>query len=290
MQDKTADKEYADLVTRILCNGIQVSSRIGGGTRSIFGETISFDLTKEFPILNSKRVFFHGVKAELLWFIEGSTNTKKLSEQKVFIWDSTTSNENLKKLGFNNRSEGDLGPGYGFQWRHYGASYVDCNTDYTDKGIDQLSNVIHELKTNPRSRRIVMTSWNPKDVPLMTLPPCHHTVQFLADDDKNLTCVMMQRSCDICCGLPFNIASYALLTHMVASVTDLIPYKLVIQIGDAHIYNDHVGTVKEQIIREPRKGPQLKLNKKEKITDYEMKDIILESYDPHPSMYYQLFV
>lgn len=179
---------------------------------------------------------------------------------------------------------------YGFQWRHYGATYEKCDTDYTGKGIDQLSNVINRLKTYPKCRRVMMTAWNPKDIPLMVLPPCHSDSQFLVDDDGNLTCIMKQRSCDIACGLPWNISSYALLTHLIASVTGLKASELVIQLGDTHIYKDHINNLTRQVKRKILAPPQLVLNKKESLFDYKAEDIKIIGYNAHPTVYYEMHV
>ncbi len=285
------DEVYNSLVKRVLSKGSKMSDRTQIGTISRFGESVAFNLQKGFPILTTKRVFWKGIVEELLWFIRGSTNTKELDAKGVKIWNANTSRETLDKLGFVGRAEGDLGPGYGFQWRHYGTQYKDCYTDYTGLGLDQLQNVIDQLKENPRSRRIIMTSWNPKDVPQMSLPPCHSClVQFLVDDAKNLTCIMTQRSCDIACGLPFNVSSMALFTHMVATISNLVPYRLLIQIGDAHIYLKHVNQIVQQIERQSLPMPTIKINKREKIQDFTTADIVLENYEAHPSIEYEMFV
>lgn len=179
-----------------------------------------YSLKESFPLLTTKRVFWRAVVEELLWFIRGSTNALELKEKNVNIWDANSTREYLDSIGLSDRVEGDLGPVYGFQWRHYGAEYKDMYTDYTGKGIDQLKNIIETLKTNPNDRRIIMCSWNPIDLPKMALPPCHCLVQFYVANGE-LSCMLYQRSADMGLGVPFNIASYALLTNMIAHITGL---------------------------------------------------------------------
>lgn len=179
-----------------------------------------YSLKESLPLLTTKRVFWRAVVEELLWFIRGSTNALELKEKNVNIWDANSTREYLDSIGLSDRVEGDLGPVYGFQWRHYGAEYKDMYTDYTGKGIDQLKNIIETLKTNPNDRRIIMCSWNPIDLPKMALPPCHCLVQFYVANGE-LSCMLYQRSADMGLGVPFNIASYALLTNMIAHITGL---------------------------------------------------------------------
>lgn len=206
-----------------------------------------FNLRDQFPLLTTKRVFWRGVAEELLWFIQGSTDAKLLQEKNIKIWDGNSTRQFLDSAGFHDREVGDLGPVYGFQWRHFGAEYIDCDADYTGKGVDQLAEVIDKIKNNPTDRRIIMSAWNPKDLPLMALPPCHMFCQFFVSmpsstlsSRKQLSCHMYQRSCDLGLGVPFNIASYALLTHMIAKVTDCEASELTLAMGDAHVYRDHV--------------------------------------------------
>lgn len=199
-----------------------------------------------FPLLTTKRVFWRGVLEELLWFIKGSTDAKELQAKNVHIWDGNSTREFLDKNGFQDRKEGDLGPIYGFQWRHYGAEYKTSSDDYTAQGIDQLNEVIRRIRTNPNDRRIVMSAWNVIDLPKMALPPCHCFVQFYVADGE-LSCQLYQRSADMGLGVPFNIASYALLTCMIAHVTDLKPGDFVHTLGDAHIYLNHLEPLQEQV-------------------------------------------
>merc|ERR1719361_2901407 len=230
---------YLTAIREIIEKGVSMEDRTGVGTLSTFGMQMRFDLRKTFPLLTTKRTFWRGVVEELLWFIKGDTNAKHLSEKGVKIWDGNSSREFLDGRGLGHREEGDLGPVYGFQWRHFGAEYGDMHADYTGKGVDQLANVIDLIKNNPNSRRIVMTAWNPKDQPLMALPPCHMFCQFYVANGE-LSCQMYQRSADMGLGVPFNIASYSLLTRMVAQVCGLKAGDFVHVIGDCHVYMNHV--------------------------------------------------
>lgn len=261
------EKQYINLIKNIIekgilfyCNrlcmaliskyysGKSRSDRTGVGTVSIFGAQMRFSLRNEvFPLLTTKRVFWRAVLEELLWFIKGSTDAKELQAKNVHIWDGNSTREFLDKNGFHDREEGDLGPIYGFQWRHYGAEYKTSSDDYTGKGIDQLNEVIHRIRTNPSDRRIVMSAWNVVDLPKMALPPCHCFVQFYVADGE-LSCQLYQRSADMGLGVPFNIASYALLTCMIAHVTKLKPGDFVHTLGDAHIYLNHIEPLKEQVM------------------------------------------
>lgn len=199
-----------------------------------------------FPLLTTKRVFFRGVGEELLWFIKGCTDAKELQAKKVHIWDSNGTREFLDKNGLFDREEGDLGPVYGFQWRHFGAEYKTCHDDYTGQGIDQLNEIINRIKTNPNDRRIIMSAWNVNDIPKMALPPCHCLVQFYVANGE-LSCQLYQRSADMGLGVPFNIASYALLTYLIAHVTGLKPGDFIHTLGDAHVYSTHVEALKQQV-------------------------------------------
>ena len=211
------EQQYLDLVRKIIETGALKTDRTGVGTYSLFGTTMRYDLEHSFPLLTTKKVFWKGVVEELLWFLRGSTDGKLLSEKGVKIWDGNGSREFLDNLGFKDRREGDLGPVYGFQWRHFGAQYVDCDTNYKGQGVDQIQQVIEMIKKNPDSRRLIVNAWNVKDLPLMALPPCHVMFQFYVENGR-LSCLLYQRSCDIGLGVPFNIASYALLTCLIAKV------------------------------------------------------------------------
>lgn len=285
----------------------------GTGTYSIFApQPLKFALnhngTPILPLLTTKRVFTKAVIAELLWFIAGSTSSLPLSEAGVKIWDGNGSREFLDNVGLSHREVGDLGPVYGFQWRHFGADYVDAKTDYTGQGVDQLAGVIHQLKTNPFDRRMILSAWNPRDLKKMALPPCHMFAQFYVSypgqrrKDKNaegadasgetqrpkghLHCQLYQRSCDMGLGVPFNIASYALLTHMIAHVCDLVPGSLTHVMGDAHVYLDHVEALEVQVAREPRDFPELEI-KREKgcsIDGWAAEDFVIKGYSPHKAI------
>lgn len=232
-----------------------------------------------------------GILEELLWFIHGSTDSKLLSEKGVKIWDGNGSKEFLEKRGLGHRREGDLGPVYGFQWRHFGAEYGDSDQDYTGKGVDQLKECIEKIKHNPMDRRIILSAWNPKDIPLMALPPCHMMCQFYVhlpetpEQRPKLSCLMFQRSADLGLGIPFNIASYALLTHMVAKVTGTDAHELIIQLGDAHVYLDHIEALKTQLEREPKPFPKIRWAREvADIEDFVYSDVVLEGYNPHPTI------
>lgn len=277
--------QYLDLVAKILEEGNRKGDRTGTGTLSLFGAQMRFSLKEgTFPLLTTKKTFLRGIAEELFWFIRGSTNAKELQEKNVRIWDGNSSREFLDKLGFTDREEGDLGPIYGFQWRHFGAEYKDMHTDYTGQGVDQLANVIETLKTNPDDRRLLMCAWNVRDLKHMALPPCHCLVQFYVSNGE-LSCQLYQRSCDMGLGVPFNIASYALLTHMVARVTGLKPGEFVHTLGDAHVYVNHVEPLREQLLREPRPFPKIRFKREvTSIEDFKYDDFEIVGYDPHPAV------
>lgn len=214
---------------------------------------------------------------------QGNTNANDLAAKNIHIWDGNGSREFLDQRGLSHREVGDLGPVYGFQWRHFGAKYVDMHTDYTGQGVDQLAECIDKIKNSPEDRRIIMSAWNPADLDLMALPPCHMFCQFYVDTEQNeLSCQMYQRSADMGLGVPFNIASYALLTHMIAHVTGRQPGDFIHTIGDAHIYLNHVDALQEQLKREPRDFPTLKINPaKTNIDDFVFEDFEVIGYNPH---------
>ncbi|KAG0130095.1 thymidylate synthase/dCMP hydroxymethylase domain-containing protein [Tuber indicum] len=284
--------QYLDLVRNILTNGEHRPDRTGTGTISLFAPPqLRFNLKNHtFPLLTTKRVFHKAILHELLWFISGSTSNAPLSAVGVKIWEGNGSRAYLDSIGLTERAEGDLGPVYGFQWRHFGAKYVDCHTDYSDQGVDQLADVIHKLKNNPYDRRIIMTAWNPADLAKMALPPCHMFAQFYVSYKEGkgkgvLSCVLYQRSCDMGLGVPFNIASYALLTIMIAHVCGLEPGEFIHTMGDAHVYADHADALKGQLERAPREFPTLKINRQvDDIDDFKFEDFELVGYDPHPSI------
>jgi len=277
--------QYLNLIKRILNSGNLRGDRTGTGTLSLFGAQMRFSLRNgTFPLLTTKRVFYRGIAEELFWFIRGSTSAKELQEKNVRIWDGNSSREFLDSIGLTEREEGDLGPVYGFQWRHFGAEYVDMHSDYSGKGVDQLAEVIERIKTKPTDRRIIMCAWNPADLNKMALPPCHCLVQFYVANGE-LSCQLYQRSADMGLGVPFNIASYALLTVMIAHVTGLVPGDFVHTFGDAHVYMNHVEALKIQLEREPREFPKIVIKRKvEKIEDFNIDDFEVLNYNPHPKI------
>lgn len=259
-----AERQYLDLLTEVLERGARKADRTGTGTRSIFGAQMRFDLGAGFPLLTTKKLHLKSILYELLWFIRGETNVRWLQERGVSIWDEWA-DEN-----------GDLGPVYGYQWRHWRTP--------DGREIDQLAQVVEAIRRNPDSRRHIVTAWNPADVDQMALPPCHALYQFYVSDGR-LSCQMYQRSADLFLGVPFNIASYALLTMMTAQVTGCVPGDFVITLGDAHLYLNHVEQAREQLAREPRVFPRMRLNPE--VTDlfeFRYEDFTLEGYDPHPAI------
>lgn len=277
--------EYLELIEKIIVRGKFKDDRTGTGTISIFGAQMRFSLRDGMmPLLTTKRVFWKGVVEELLWFIRGSTNSNELDKVGVTIWNANGSKEFLEKTGLGHREQGDLGPVYGFQWRHFGAEYEDMHANYDGKGIDQLADLITRIKTNPSDRRLILTAWNPKDISKMALPPCHCLAQFYVNDGE-LSCQLYQRSADVGLGVPFNIASYSLLTHMIAHITGLKTGDFVHTLGDAHIYKDHVDQLKEQIKRIPGQFPTLSFARElADIDDFRYDDFRLIGYNPQKSI------
>ncbi|XP_058087236.1 bifunctional dihydrofolate reductase-thymidylate synthase-like isoform X2 [Magnolia sinica] len=257
--EKHEEYMYTRLVQDIISHGTQKDDRTGTGTLSKFGCQMRFNLRKSFPLLT----------------------TKVLQEKGIQIWDGNASRDYLNNIGLTDREEGDLGPIYGFQWRHFGASYTDMHADYSGKGFDQLLDVINKIKNTPDDRRIVLSAWNPSDLKLMALPPCHMFAQFYVSNGE-LSCQMYQRSADMGLGVPFNIASYALLTCMIAHICDLIPGDFIHVLGDAHVYRTHVRPLQEQLQKLPKPFPVLKINPEKKdIDSFVAADFTLVGYDPH---------
>ncbi|KAG6604511.1 Thymidylate synthase [Phytophthora cinnamomi] len=286
------EMQYLDLIRKILTQGAERADRTGTGTLSVFGAQMRFSLRDNvFPLLTTKRVFWRGVAEELLWFISGDTSAHSLQQKDIHIWDGNASREYLDSRGLQAREVGDLGPVYGFQWRHFGAKYTDMHADYTGQGVDQLAGVIHKLRTNPTDRRIVLSAWNPADLNEMALPPCHMFCQFYVADGE-LSCQMYQRSADMGLGVPFNIASYALLTRLVAQVAGLKPGEFVHVIGDAHVYLNHVEPLQKQLTRTPRPFPTLHINseKNASIDDFAFEDLAVRDYRPHGTIKMEMSV
>ncbi|CUV05929.1 unnamed protein product [Cryptosporidium hominis] len=277
--------QYLDLLSRVLENGAYRENRTGISTYSIFGQMMRFDMRESFPLLTTKKVAIRSIFEELIWFIKGDTNGNHLIEKKVYIWSGNGSKEYLERIGLGHREENDLGPIYGFQWRHYNGEYKTMHDDYTGVGVDQLAKLIETLKNNPKDRRHILTAWNPSALSQMALPPCHVLSQYYVTNDNCLSCNLYQRSCDLGLGSPFNIASYAILTMMLAQVCGYEPGELAIFIGDAHIYENHLTQLKEQLSRTPRPFPQLKFKRKvENIEDFKWEDIELIGYYPYPTI------
>jgi len=275
------EEQYLDLVRDVIENGVVRGDRTGTGTLSKFGAQMRFSLRESFPLLTTKSVFWRGVAEELLWFLNGETSAAKLQEKKIHIWDGNSAREYLDSIGLTDREEGDLGPVYGWQWRHFGAEYKDMHTDYTGQGVDQVADVLDKIKNKPNDRRIIMTAWNPSDLHKMALPPCHMFAQFYVANGE-LSCQMYQRSADLGLGVPFNIASYALLTCIFAHLTGLKRGDFIHTIGDAHVYLNHVDALKQQLQREPRPFPTLDIA--DTVTSIEsctFADFTLTGYKPH---------
>ena len=257
-------RQYLDLMRHVIQHGTRKDDRTGTGTLSVFGHQMRFDLAQGFPLLTTKKVHTRSIFHELLWFLRGDTNIRYLKEHGVSIWDEWA-NEN-----------GDLGPVYGAQWRSWPAP--------DGRRIDQISQVVRDIRQNPDSRRLIVSAWNVAEIERMALPPCHLLFQFYVAQSR-LSCQLYQRSADIFLGVPFNIASYALLTMMIAQVTGLKPGEFIHTLGDAHLYLNHLEQVQTQLAREPRPLPSLRLNpEKASLFDFEFDDFELLNYDPHPSI------
>lgn len=254
--------QYLDLLQRILDEGAVKSDRTGTGTRSVFGHQMRFDLAEGFPLVTTKKLHLKSIIYELLWFLRGETNVRYLKEHGVSIWNEWAD------------AEGELGPVYGYQWRSWPGR--------GGESIDQISDVIEQIHANPDSRRLIVSAWNPADVPSMALPPCHLLFQFYVADGR-LSCQMYQRSADVFLGVPFNIASYALLTMMVAQVTGYAPGDFIHTLGDAHLYDNHLEQARLQLSRDPRPLPTMHIDSAVRsIFDFEFESFRLENYEPHP--------
>lgn len=255
-------KQYLEILKDVLENGQDADNRTGIYARKVFGRQMRFDLSKGFPLVTTKKTFFKGIVHELIWLLSGNTNIKYLSDNNVHIWDEWA-DEN-----------GDLGPVYGHQWRNFNS-----------QGYDQIKDIIERIKKNPQDRRIIVSAWNPAQIGEMALPPCHCFFQFDVTPDGKLNCMLYQRSCDMFLGVPFNIASYSLLTMMIAQVCGLKPGEFVHTLGNAHIYSNHFEQVKLQLTREPLPLPQVRINPNVKnIDDFKFEDIELVDYQSHPAI------
>jgi thymidylate synthase len=279
----SADQTYTTLLKDILQYGSKRSDRTGTGTTSVFGRQLRFDISGSIPLLTTKYVPWKAVIKELLWFLRGDTDASKLAADGVRIWDGNTSREFLDGRGLAHLPEGDIGAGYGFQWRHFGGAYQTCKETYDNTiGYDQVAAVLDQLRNDPFSRRIYMSAWNPAALKDMALPPCHVSAQFYVGEDQatgqhHLSCHMYQRSVDTFLGLPFNIMSYATLTHILATLTDMHPKELIISTGDTHIYNDHIEQIKTQIERYPYSAPLLVIDPA--IKEKRLEEITVDDFD-----------
>jgi thymidylate synthase len=258
------DETYLELLRHVLEHGTRKADRTGTGTLSVFGHQMRFDLSQRFPLLTTKKIHTKSVIHELLWFLQGSTNVAYLRANGVTIWDEWAA------------PDGELGPVYGFQWRSWPTP--------DGRHVDQVADVLQQIRRNPDSRRLIVSAWNVADIPRMALAPCHALFQFYVADGR-LSCQLYQRSADVFLGVPFNIASYALLTRMVAQVTGLQPGEFVHTLGDAHLYLNHLEQAREQLARAPRAAPVLRLNPAVKdLFAFRYEDFTLEGYDPHPAI------
>ncbi len=277
-------RAYLELLQDVLDNGVDKSDRTGTGTRSVFGRQLRFNLDEGFPLLTTKKLHLKSILHELLWFVAGDTNSHTLKEKGVSIWDEWAD------------EDGELGPVYGAQWRRWRAAPPrDAGSDHLGQPggpgqsnepieIDQLADLVEQIRTTPHSRRLILSAWNVGEIEAMKLPPCHLLYQFNVQGNR-LHCAMTMRSCDVFLGLPFNIASYALLTMMMAQVTDLVPGDLILSLGDTHVYQNHFDQARTQLARTPRTLPKMHLNPAVKsLFDFKFEDFRLEGYDPQPGI------
>lgn len=272
-EENKEEMQYLNLVRKVIKEGVDRPDRTGTGTRAIFGATMRFDLSDgKLPLLTTKRTAWKTCLKELLWFISGDTNNKTLQAQNVHIWDGNSTKEFMESRGLGHYEEGELGPIYGSQWRTFG-----------DRGVDQLQDVIDQIQKDPYSRRHIVCAWNPLDLDKMALVPCHVLFQFFVADGT-LSCQMYQRSADLGLGVPFNIASYSLLTHMIAQLCGLKAKEFIHVIGDAHVYNDHIEPLEEQLKRQPFPFPKIKIVPREFIEEYDVNDFELVDYQYHPTI------
>jgi len=270
-------RAYLDLLRKVLDEGVEREDRTGTGTRSLFGYQMRVDLQEGFPLLTTKKVHLKSIIHELLWFVSGKTHVSHLQELGVSIWDEWATAEQTARFG---RKEGDLGPVYGHQWRNFGATEREDGS-YERDGFDQLSYVLDQIGDNPESRRLIISGWNPSEAERVALPPCHTLFQFYVSDGR-LSCQLYQRSADVFLGVPFNIASYALLTMMIASVSDLEPGDFIHTFGDVHLYSNHVEQARLQLSRKPRPLPTMKIDPSVRdLFDFRHEHFQLKDYLPH---------
>lgn len=270
-------RAYLELLRDVLEQGVVRTDRTGVGTRSLFGRQLRVDLAAGFPLLTTKKVHFKSIVHELLWFLRGSTDVAELQAVGVKIWDDWATAEQTARFG---RQAGDLGPVYGHQWRNFGATRRDDGS-YARDGVDQIQRLVDMVRDNPSSRRLIVSGWNPLEADDVALPPCHTLFQLYVQDGA-LSCQLYQRSGDVFLGVPFNIASYALLTQMIAHVTGLRPGEFVHTFGDVHLYENHLEQARLQLEREPRPLPTLRLDPVDSLFEFRYEDIHLEGYDPLP--------
>jgi len=274
------DHEYFRLLNLVKEKGVFKDDRTGTGCYSTFGAQARFDLQEGFPLLTTKKIHTRSVIYELLWFLQGRTDNQWLEEHGVTIWKEWSTAEQCARFG---RKEGDLGPIYGALWRNFGATLQDDGS-FKNDGVDQIARLLHDLKEKPNSRRHLLTGWDPKTCDTVALPPCHTVSQYYVAEGK-LSCQLYQRSADLFLGVPFNIASYSLLTHMLAQVCGLQPGEFVHTFGDIHIYSNHMEQVEKQLSRDPRPAPKLVLNPEVKdLLDFQFEDITFLNYNPHPGI------
>lgn len=279
------EQQYLNLIKSIIATGCLKTDRTSVGTLSTFGNQAVYDLSNNrLPLFTTKKMFWRGVVEELMWMIKGCTDSKVLEAKGVNIWKGNSTREFLDQRGLYDYEEGDCGKIYGAQWRHYGAQYRGCHADYTGEGIDQLKTAISMIKNDPTSRRILVSAWNPSDLDKMCLPPCHVMMQFYVDtNNKTLSCMMTQRSCDMGLGVPFNVASYSLLTILISHICGLKPGKFVHNMGDTHVYCNHIDGLQEQLKQTPYPFPTVYISKKsEDIDSYSSEDIQLINYNHCP--------
>lgn len=286
----SGEDQYLNLIQRVLNNGEKQNGR-NGEVISLFGEKMDFSLHNyNIPVLTTKKMAWKTCLKELLWFVNGETDNNILSKQNVRIWDDNASEDFKISRNISYKNKGDLGPIYGHQWRYFNADYKGCDYDYTGQGVDQLQNIVNML-SNPQermSRRIFMSAWNPCQLDEMVLPPCHISSHYYVNTDGELSCAIYQRSGDVGLGVPFNIASYSILTCLLAKHCGLVPGRLVHFIGDAHIYASHIPVLKKQLTRVPKKKPKIYITKKASIDSYTLDDFTLLEYNHHGPLYMKM--